>query len=665
MEVLRTLALGALIACSNESRTEQRTRPAPTQPVSTAAVEARPATPAGASVQGAEPCPATPATTVDLAAFMCAANAVPASSGFDFSGLVARLPPRFRKNVTLKHGARRPGERGHVQEPADDSPSASPHAPRVVMWDETTGFSITYDGTPPAAEAPPRVKRGAQRLGMLSVDPATAAFSLSVLGPNQPTVPEDDCRTCHGPDSRPIWPMYPDWPGFFGSDNDEVTADTAAQRDELAWLRAVREETAAKAGAGVASGTTRGRLDALFAPEIDGYLGDLFTALDRAAIRAYLATQVKPAKPKPAKPAPAANPTPPAKPLPTAKPVPATPTGDARPTAPPTPAPATATAVAKPTASTTPTLANAATGDDSVLRAWLGLELHATYPYRSNTEFALAEASRALFHRPNSRAGILYNRLQARRLMTRIRATAVYKAQPALVSLTVMDCGWPDAPMRAGGPSARVAAYESFATTAKTELAAREMPAPKPTDERILYPVLLASLGLAVRDVDIRLSHHSAEYARFDRGYAIPSIAKTVMDIGYIAYANPKATINGARLFWTSYFDGSASLDELLALAMLDDLAAKDPALAALYRPMSLTEKYGEVTARYAIDKPFFDDMDRLGRWLPLPYPDHLGAVHHRDSFARVRTGPEPEKFAFAVQYRAVCDHLRQTLRAP
>jgi len=600
MGPLRTLALAALIACNSDGRPERKKAPAP-MPTGSASVEPNHATetaPAAADAQrAAEPCPATQATTVDLAAFRCAAIAVTASSGFDFSGLIARLPPRFRKNVTLKHGARRPGERGHVQEAVEHSPSASPHALRVVMWDETTGFSITYDGTPPTADAPPRVKRGAQRLGMLSVDPTTAAFSLSVLGSNQPTVPEDECRTCHGPDSRPIWPMYPDWPGFIGSDNDEVTANTTAQREELAWLRATRDE-AAVPGA---------RLGALFAPAMDAYVAALFTALDRPAIRAHLAAQKKP----------------------------------------------------------TLALAAAATDDDAVLRTWLGLELHATYPYRANTEVALAEASRALFHRPNSRAGIVYNRLQARRLMTRIRATAIYAAQPALVALTVMDCGWPDAPLRAGGASARVAAFDAFATTAKAELAARAMPAPTPTDERILYPVLLASLGLAVRDVDIRHSHHSAEYARFDRAYAIPSIAKTVMDIGYIAYPNPKATINGAKLFWTSYFDGSASLDELLALAMLDDLAAKDPTLAALYRPMSLTEKYGDITARYAIDRPFFDDMDRLGRWLPLPYPDHLGAVHHRDSFTRVRTGPDAAKFAFPVQYRAVCEHLRQTLRAP
>jgi len=555
MGVARTLVLGALIACGGERRDPPAPPPAPIPAARAPAVaETTP-----------RPCPTAITGPIDRRDFLCAAQLATPMAPIDLGAILARLPSRFSTNVTLKHGARRVGERGHVQDEIADSPTASAAAPRIVMWDQTTGFSITYDGVT------------SHRLGMLSVDPTTNAFSLSSLGPQLPTERADDCRDCHGPDSRPIWPMYPDWPGFVGSDNDEVTRDTTVQRDERRWLLEAREAASAPGD----------RLAALFAPAVDAYLGGLFAATDRDAIRAYLKARVSPSA----------------------------------------------------------ALAAASTGDDTTLRRWLGLELHATYPYRANHELALAEASRALFHRPNSRAGMLYNRLAARRLMTRIRATAIYAKQPALVALTVMDCGWPAEP-------ARATAYAAFAATAKTELAAAEMP--PPDGDRILVPVLLASLGLRVRDVDIRLAHRSTTYDRFDRAYKIPTIARTVMDIGYIAYPSPRATVHGASLFWTSYFDGSASLDELLALAMLEDLGANDPTLAALVHPRSLTDKYGDVTARLALDRELFADMDRLGRWIPLPYPEHLGAVHHREVFTK----------QYGERHRAICERLRTVLRA-
>jgi hypothetical protein len=94
---------------------------------------------------------------------------------------------------------------------------------------------------------------------------------------------------------------------------------------------------------------------------------------------------------------------------------------------------------------------------------------------------------------------------------------------------------------------------------------------------------------------------------------------------------------------------------------MLQDLAKRDPGLSALYRPMSLGEKYAEQTARLAMDRPFFGSMDKLGRWIPLPYPDHLLNLHHRDPFARAKPGRNA-KHQFPAQYRAVCERLRSRL---
>lgn len=140
----------------------------------------------------------------------------------------ALLPDAVLRNFVLKHGVHRTGERGHLSE-RQVSQSASPEAPRAILWDERSGMVLSYNGGQ-------KNQTNGQRLDWQVLDPKTHAFHLEAI--DFPIVPGRakaygkeggaDCVTCHGPLERPIFSMYPDWPAFYGSDNDELGSDKVA-----------------------------------------------------------------------------------------------------------------------------------------------------------------------------------------------------------------------------------------------------------------------------------------------------------------------------------------------------------------------------------------------------------------------------------------------------
>ena len=291
-------------------------------------------------------------------------------------------------------------------------------------------------------------------------------------------------------------------------------------------------------------------------------------------------------------------------------------------------------------------------GGDNEMKQWLGLQLHPNYPYRPNHELQKSEASRALFHRPNLRAGALYNRLNARRVFALFRKSPVYEPFKKLIAFTLMDCGWSKQ-----DSEGREAVLAAFAEVVANELASVDMALPAADSEgRILYPVLLAALGLQLRDVDIRFSYPNEHFDPFDRSYKKPTFANTVMDLGYVKYkSRDNNQQNGATRYFNSYFDGSASFDELLVAKILAEL---DESYTALYELNSFQHKFEEVTSRYQLDKALFAKMDRLGRWFPLPYPKHLKPLHNRQAFMRKRAGT----FPFRDQHTRVCGKLRKDM---
>lgn len=153
------------------------------------------------------------------------------------------LSEGFLLNFILKHGRLIDGPRGHLTDVV--SQSASPENPRVIMWDESTGFSLSYNGNGPG-------QTHGNRLDLLSFNSADNTFELKAIDfPVMPgsrvqahsvTAGNDACMRCHGPHQRPIFSMYPDWPSFYGSDNDELLGSTPTQRAELQAFRAFREK---------------------------------------------------------------------------------------------------------------------------------------------------------------------------------------------------------------------------------------------------------------------------------------------------------------------------------------------------------------------------------------------------------------------------------------
>lgn len=144
------------------------------------------------------------------------------------------LTKEFLSNFTLKHGLMVDeqgreirGPRGHL--PEGDVPGLGQHseplAPRVFVFDPGTGFSISYNGGTRADRLTPQ--EGGQTLDTMSFDFNTKTFQLSKIDfplqvAGRATPNSQNCTLCHGPQNRPIFSMYPDWPRFYGSDNDEL-----------------------------------------------------------------------------------------------------------------------------------------------------------------------------------------------------------------------------------------------------------------------------------------------------------------------------------------------------------------------------------------------------------------------------------------------------------
>ncbi len=540
---------------------------------------------------------------LDLVEFLCIAHA-DSQRPVPLRSVLAATPAMFRKNFTAKHGVPEPGERGHAYEVLETflSPqvvasgqSASAMSPRTLMWDEATGFTISFNGDAAG-------DRGGARLDLMRYDQQQEAFELWALDlpaatpiqPQQPHTATDDCAHCHGPVSRPIWPMYPDWPGFYGSDNDELTSSSPAAQRELPLWTAFRE-CVGGSGCEVAGGfDPRERFSGLFAPGLERSLRDIWPAVPAAEIAAYV--------------------------------------------------------TAHPRNLPSPTSLGLFE-DPGATRDWLGLRRHASFPFRPDHAHESAAPSRAFFHRPNLRLGVLYNRLLARSLMARLRRDPVFVEHQRFVALGVMDCGWD------GDEHTKAQVQARFGEAVAERLHPLGLSIDAKTEVR--QPLLLAALGSSVRDVDMRFSHSNPAYAPLDATEDAP-LAEGPMDLGFIAYAGRDLHAVGASArYFNSYFDGTATFDELWAAHMLDALAADDPELASVYAPNSLTQKYARFTPRMALDGGFFTQMDALGSWMPLPYPRHLKAIHDREPFYKRMGGRQ----RFVDPYLAVCRELRRGLR--
>lgn len=422
--------------------------------------------------------------------------------------LVPMLPGPYRLNFTLKHGFKRNGERGHLVEDKV-SQSADPLAPRAILWDERTGFAMSYNG---GTEG----QTNGNRLDLLSFDKQTKTFSLEQIDfpiqPLQVKLTTSDCASCHGPDMRPIFSMYPDWPSFYGSDNDELTANKVVQNKERADYSAFMAQV---------------HQSNRYAP--------LF--------------------------------------------------------------------------------------DNANIQKYLGINLYPTWPYRQDVSERAQDISRAFTFRASLRLGIILNRMNAQMISKKIMDHPNYARFNRFYAFNTLAC-----PVK---PSA-AAKMQSYRQAVQQILG---QPARVRPNGLLDYNQMLAIFGLRVNDVDIRYSYNHPGYANTDA-------SQKIMEIGYIGN------------YYNSYFDGSATFDELISAIIVKDLTRSNPNLnnARIYR--GLTEKYTKFAARFAFDKEFFAEADTWGKWIAMPYAPIVFEAHHRERFS-----PEMQTF-----HTAVCDQLERTM---
>jgi hypothetical protein len=435
--------------------------------------------------------------------------------------LVGKLPESMRRNFVLKHGLLRAGERGHQVE-KKVSQSSDPELPRAILWNENSGFTISYNGGGEKQTAN-------QRADMLSFDPSEKAFHLreidfplteAEIRDRHHSVIKDDaaCKECHGPLQRPIFAMYPDWPSFYGSDNDELNNPKAPhQQAELRDYQNFRAHAAVR--------------NLRYSPLFD---------------------------------------------------------------------------------------------EDLVQRSY-GMPMWDTYPYRQNTSEEAKSVSRAFAFRPGLRLGILYNRLNADLVFAKMKSHPNYAKYGLFTLHSLLQCSW-----NPKDAAARRVIAEKIAADSK------HAPVWIGKDSlQLHYHQIWNLFDLKINDVDIRYSYNHEGYGTIDA-------SKNIMAPGYIGR------------YFNAYFDGTATIDELISAKLLTDLSTRYPSLRGKYQLRGLTEKYKHLTARFQHDEKLFKNYDRLGLWFAMPYAKAVFAPHHRESYSA----------EMQQQYQNVCAETQELLSA-
>lgn len=159
----------------------------------------------------------------------------------------SQLPGEFMINFILKHGREIEAPRGHLPEHGDVDgevlgQQATPLSPRAIVFDLDSGFTISYNGGGKictvdkikgvhgkdiSCDGKETDQENSHTLDMMEFDQETHKFIFEkwdLIGKDT-NKNNKNCAFCHGAGekARPVYSMYPDWPGFYGSDNDELT----------------------------------------------------------------------------------------------------------------------------------------------------------------------------------------------------------------------------------------------------------------------------------------------------------------------------------------------------------------------------------------------------------------------------------------------------------
>jgi hypothetical protein len=123
--------------------------------------------------------------------------------------LLALLPEKYRRSYTMIYDS-------------DSIQDATPANPRVVLYGRLAKFILTFNGDPSQV--------GYDRAEILQFRDDTQQFELRKITFTGGTATISDanpaeCVFCHGTDPRPFWSSYNNWPGVFGSQDDNLYGD--------------------------------------------------------------------------------------------------------------------------------------------------------------------------------------------------------------------------------------------------------------------------------------------------------------------------------------------------------------------------------------------------------------------------------------------------------
>jgi hypothetical protein len=179
------------------------------------------------------------------------------------------------------------------------------------------------------------------------------------------------------------------------------------------------------------------------------------------------------------------------------------------------------------------------------------------------------------------------------------------------------------------------------------------------------YGQNLALFGLKINDVDMRFSYYHPDYLPQNAYRDLNPI--DVMQVGYLDMCGDSK--GSCEKYFNSYNDGSTTMDEHLTANLLLELGKKNKTIADFMKKngaavnRGLLDKYSGKTfeKRLKLDRPFFTRMDSLSKWFSLPYPYQKGdegkatkfiEMHHRAPFNNT----------YRANYKAMCGILEKEL---
>lgn len=627
----------------------------------------------------------------------------------DLDVVPSLLPEKFRLNFILKHGREIIGPRGHLFElPQEDlGQGSTPTSPRAILFDEDTGFAISYNGGDEVCKvqkevnsngktvtiatesdldsstncASVGVQKNSHTLDMMGFDP-NHGFELwkwdlhKEKGRNRNN---STCSGCHGPHNRPIFSMYPDWPGFYGSDNDEITSPNMV-------IKGADYKATVLVGKDYQKNELNDYVRFRKAAQNHPRFGPLFDKESIFKNWNYGLTEksqsIEPIRKDKVWKFPATD-------------FVTNINWDARP------------------------------AGFATIYPWE--YVYGVYPFRpSHTFTSTADISRAFHFRPGLRFNILMSRYHVLNLSRIIRSEdneSNFKKFGKFFVYNLMRCS------TAPGNRIAMQKWHEAAGTALAQNQSQEIPeykkivdikkgigivkgnplvldgngfrykkvAEKDRDQVLEYERSWLLFGLQLKDVDMRYSYDKPEYE-----YQIHK-TEGPMKLGYFGSQSN---------YFNSYNDGSTTVDELMVANLLQHLIRTDEDLNAKLRQQTksirwsyaehvlrdngtlksldfngkeiaenqkvdrlffndkntktitddelqfsgLAEKYGAFSARYTLDRPFFKKMDALGMWINLPYAPEIAGDHHRAPWDTPKT-----KHVKPI-YDAVCGGLEASL---